>query len=210
MIYVALADDHQSVLDGLELMLKTQKNIEIVASSTDPRDLLKVFAYKHVDVLITDVKMPIMDGYVLAEKFLNIFPKSKVVVLSMFDTPTILETMLTIGATGYILKTSSLNELVRGINAVKEGKRFFDQNLHYEDENCSEDIETTSEAPRFTKTEKKILKAIAEGKSSEEMAEEFCSAFETIIKHRKNIIRKLNLKGKNELLRYAYENKYSF
>lgn len=208
-INVAIVDDHQSLVDGIVLFLGSQQHINVVAHSTDPLDLLEKIKYKNVDVLITDIKMPVMDGFELTQKFLSLFPSSKVVVFSMFDSQEVLERMLQSGAYGYLLKTSPLNEIVRAIDTVIANKKFFDKNLFFNEEDDTTPVETSSSKPLLTKTERKVIKAIAEGKTTEQISKELNSAESTIKTHRKNILRKLGLKGKNELIRYAFDHKYS-
>lgn len=209
MINVAIVDDHQALLDGIILLLENQKDITIVAHSTSPIQLIKVLKNKSVDVLITDLKMPIMDGFELTQKFLEKYPNSKVIIFSMFDTEEVLKSMLEAGASGYLLKTSPLTELLNAIKTVLAGKKFFDKNLFFDYAQENEKIIESTNKSILTKTETKIIKAIAEGKTTDEISNELNSAVSTIKTHRKNILRKLGLKGKNELIRYAFENKYT-
>lgn len=209
MINVAIVDDHQSLLDGIVLLLKTQKDINIVAYSTNPNQLLDAIKYKSVDVLVTDIKMPIMDGFELTKKFLQKSPSSKVIVFSMFDTEEVLKSTLQSGASGYLIKTSPLSELLNAIKTVLSGKKFFDQNLFFNEAQEKENIVQSTNKPILTKTETKVIKAIAEGKTTEEISNELNSAVSTIKTHRRNILRKLGLQGKNELIRYAFDHKYT-
>jgi two-component system nitrate/nitrite response regulator NarL len=208
-INVAIVDDHQALVDGTVLLLNSQQHINVVAYSTVPSLLLEKIKHKKVDVLITDIKMPVMDGFELTRKFLNLFPTSKVIVFSMFDSHEVLKSMLESGASGYVLKTSSLQEIVHAIDTVITEKKFFDKNLFFDDEDELSPVETSLNKPILTKTETKVIKAIAEGKTTEQIAKELNSAESTIKTHRKNILRKLGLKGKNELIRYAFDHKYS-
>ncbi len=208
-INVAIVDDHQALVDGTVLLLNSQQHINVVAYSTVPSLLLEKIKHKKIDVLITDIKMPVMDGFELTRKFLNLFPTSKVIVFSMFDSHEVLKSMLESGASGYVLKTSSLQEIVHAIDTVITEKKFFDKNLFFDDEDELSPVETSLNKPILTKTETKVIKAIAEGKTTEQIAKELNSAESTIKTHRKNILRKLGLKGKNELIRYAFDHKYS-
>ncbi|MFD2432120.1 LuxR C-terminal-related transcriptional regulator [Mesonia maritima] len=125
----------------------------------------------------------------------------------MFDQQEAIQQMLAAGASGYILKNSGLNDVKLAIETVMSGEQYFDPSLNL---SFLEEEKTVQKKSILSKTEKEILHLISEGKTSSHIAEiRFCSV-STVETHRKNMMRKLDLRGKGELLRYALEKKYDF
>lgn len=208
MITLALAEDHQSLVDGISLLLKYEEDIEIVGTANDGEALWDIVKLKQPKVVITDIKMPKMDGITVTKLIKKEFSHIKVIAFSMFEQDEAVQQMIAAGASGYLLKNSPLEEVLEAIKAVYKGENYFDKTL-----NVSE-IENTSKTQKkisiLTKSEREILKLIGEGKTTSEIASLRFTAVSTVEKHRKNMIFKLGLSGKGELLRYALERKYDF
>jgi two-component system nitrate/nitrite response regulator NarL len=208
MIRVAIADDHQTLIDGISLRFDGNKSIDLVFSANNGKDLLEQLKITPVDLVITDLKMPKMDGVSLARQIKRDFKNVKVIVLSMFDQPDVINKMIVVDVDGYILKTSAIEELVTAIGEVNKGKKYFDKHLH--GLTSLSKVNSTSSKTNLSNTEKDILNLIAEGKTSQEIADERACAISTIHTHRRNMAYKLELCGKGELLRYAMDKKYNF
>jgi len=208
MIRVAIADDHQTLIDGISLRFGENESIDLVFSANDGKDFLKQLKISPVDLVITDLKMPKMDGVSLAREIKRDFKNVKVIVLSMFDQPDVINKMVDVDVDGYILKTSALDELVTAIEEINKGGKYFDKHLH--GLTSLFEVNSTSSKTKLSNTEKDILNLIAEGKSSQEIADERACAVSTIHTHRRNMAHKLDLYGKGELLRYAMDKKYNF
>ncbi|MGJ8684431.1 MAG: response regulator [Nonlabens sp.] len=207
MIRLLIAEDHQSLIDGLQLLFKDDNEIEVVGTARDGKELLEKLQIKRPHVLLTDLSMPRMNGVELCKKAIGIQENLKVVAFSMFHNEDAVKEMITAGASGYILKTSGLNEVRTAIIKAYQGERYFDSAINIDEvENTEISVKKTILSP----SEKKILKLIAQGKTSSEIAEIRFTAVSTIIKHRKNIIQKLGLQGKGELLRYALQKHQHF
>jgi two-component system response regulator NreC len=200
MINLIIAEDHESLSDGLALLLKYDEEIKIIATAKDGKELLEVLGHKHADVLLTDVSMPRMNGIELCKKVLQSYPQIKVIAFSMFENEEAVKDMINAGAKGYILKRRSLDEVRKAIVTVYRGDRYFDPSI---DLNSIENSEKAKTKTLLSPSERAILKLIAQGKSSSEIAAERFTAVSTIAKHRKNMIHKLGLEGKGELMRYA-------
>ncbi|TDT46501.1 two-component system nitrate/nitrite response regulator NarL [Maribacter spongiicola] len=207
MIRLAIAEDHQSLIDGLELLLKYEEEIEIVGTANDGEELLKIVQKKEPNVIVTDIRMPKMDGIQATRLIKKEYPHINVLAFSMFDQDEAVMQMLDAGASGYILKNTSLNEVLKAILTVAEGKTYFDSNI-----NASRLGKESKKSKKgvLTKRQKEILALIAQGKTSREIGEELFIGIHTVDTHRKNMIRILGIKGKGELLRYALEKKYDF
>ena len=208
MITVAIAEDHQSLVDGINLLLKYEEDISIIGMANNGEELLNIVRLKQPKVVLTDIKMPKMDGISATKLIKTEFPHIKVIAFSMFDQDEAVSQMLDAGASGYLLKNSPLQEVLNAIEAVAAGNEYFDASINLDA--IKENAKKGSTKPLLSKSEREILKLIGQGKTTSEIASERFTAVSTVEKHRKNMIRKLGLQGKGELLRYAVEKKYDF
>ncbi|MDC7995776.1 response regulator [Altibacter sp. HG106] len=208
MITVAIAEDHQSLTDGIHLLLEYEDDISLIGQAVDGEALLELVRDKEPAVILMDIKMPKIDGIVATRLIKKEFPDIAIIAFSMFDQSSAVSQMLDAGASGYLLKNSPLEEVLNAIRAVAEGKEYFDASLDIE--GLRKDAEKTKKKPLLSKSEREILKLIGQGKTTSEIADLRFTAVSTVEKHRKNMIRKLGLTGKGELLRYALERKYKF
>jgi len=204
MIRLAIAEDHQSLIDGITLLLKYEEGISIIGTANNGKDLLDIVRLKQPNVVITDIRMPKMDGITATKKIKKEFPHTKVIAFTMFDQPEAIDQMLEAGASGYLLKNSSLNDVLEAIKAVHSGKNYFDANINVDIQNSQK------KKGVLTKRQIEILELVAQGKTSREISELLFIGIHTVDTHRKNMIRILGLKGKGELMRYALEKKYRF
>ena len=203
MIKVAIAEDHQAIIDGIELQFKDEKDILIVGKAKNGEELVNMVNNKKVDVVVTDIGMPLKNGISATREIKTRHPKVKVLAFSMFDQPKAVEDMLDAGSSGYLLKSASLKELVKAIRIIAEGRSYYDKTI---DKNPRNYIKKSS----LTKRQKQILELIGEGMSSKEIGERLHIGVETVDTHRKNMMKILNLQGKGELMRYALEDKYKY
>ena len=207
MIKLAIAEDHQSLIDGITLFLEYEEDISIVGTAIDGESLLKIVEQKSPTVVLTDIRMPKMDGIEATKHIKKIHPDIKVLAFSMFDQTDAIEQMLDAGATGYILKNSALEEVLNAIRSVAEGNTYIDANINT---NALASKEKNKKKGVLTKRQIEILALIALGKTSREIADELFIGIHTVDTHRKNMARILGLSGKGELMRYALEKKYRF
>ncbi|MCG2420019.1 response regulator transcription factor [Aequorivita sp. F47161] len=208
MITVAIAEDHQSLVDGINLLLKYEDDISVVGMANDGEALLEIVQKKQPQVVLTDIKMPKIDGIAATKLIKKEFPETKIIAFTMFNQRDAVSQMIAAGASGYLLKNSPLEEVLNAIKSVAEGNTFFDSGIDLSF--LDEAAETTSKKPLLSKSEREILRYIGQGKSSSQIANLRFTAVSTVEKHRKNMMHKLGLSGKNELLRYALEQKYDF
>jgi two-component system nitrate/nitrite response regulator NarL len=204
MIRVAIAEDHQALIDGIMSYLEYEKDIHFVGYANDGEALLKIVERKQPTVVICDIRMPKMDGIVATKKIKKKFPHIHVLAFTMYDQANAVQQMLEAGATGYILKNSPLKVVLEAIRTLSDNQPYYDAKLNINEipKNSSESI--------LSRREKEILALIAQRKTSKEIADMLFISKSTIDTHRKNMIQKLNLKGANELLGYAIERKYMF
>jgi len=197
-----MTDDHEALRDAIKLLFKDDEEITVVGTASDGKELMEMLELKNPDVVLTDISMPRMNGVEVCAKVLAAKPHVKVVAFSMFEDQQAIQDMLNAGARGYVLKRKSLKEVRKAIIAVARGDRYFDASIN---EDSIQDSEKAKIKTVLSVTEYEILKCIAQGKSSSEIANERHTAVSTVIKHRKNMIHKLKLDGKGELLRYALQ-----
>lgn len=203
MINLIIAEDHQALIDGIKLSLNTEVDINVVGEANDGEQLIELVRLKIPDVVITDIRMPKCDGICATKTIKMEFPEIKVIGFSMFDQAEAIEQMKLAGASGYIMKNSPLTKLLEAIRIVANGKEYFDDTIIFKDTQTKEDI-------ILSNREKSILKLIGEGHTSNEIAEILFISVNTVHSHRKNILRKMNIHGKSDLIRFAVERKYDF
>ncbi|WP_149274966.1 response regulator transcription factor [Pareuzebyella sediminis] len=205
MIRVALAEDHNALIDGVKLFLQYEDDIEVVGFANDGEELLKLVQLKRPHVVITDIRMPIKDGIQATKEILKFDHHIKVIAFTMFDQDEAVTQMLDAGARGYLLKNSKLKDLLESIRTVFTGGTYYDPNIVIPDKSTPK-----KKKGLLTKRQIEILSLVASGKTNQEIADLLFIGKTTVETHRKNMIRKLGLSGVGELLRYAVEKKYEF
>ena len=124
-IKVHIADDHQLLIDGINAVLSSENNIEVVGSSLNGEDVLNWFALNEADILILDINMPKVDGIAVLQSFVKSGFQQKVIVLSSYDDAKLIKEVLKIGANGFLAKKCAGENIVEAINDVYSGKQYF-------------------------------------------------------------------------------------
>lgn len=205
MIRLVIAEDHISLIDGIKVFFEYEKDIEFIGSACNGKELVELVEKEKPNLIITDIRMPVMDGIQATQRILSNYPDIKIIAFTMFDQDNAVKQMIAAGARGYILKNASLKELLFAIRKVHEGEYYYDPNINPDVEDNS-----AEKKPLLTKRQQEILKLVGEGKTNQEIAELLFIGKTTVETHRKNMIRKLDLQGAGELLRYALDSKYDF
>ena len=203
MITVIIAEDHQALIDGIKLSLEMEDDISVIGEANDGEELIQIVRNKRPQVVLTDIRMPKCDGICAAKAIKEEFPEIKVIAFSMFDQYEAVQQMKEAGVSGYILKNSPLKKVIEAIRTVAANKTFFDDAIISKDQANKENI-------LLSNREKEILRLIGEGKTSHEIAEHLFISKNTVDSHRKNILKKMSLYGKTDLIRFAVERKYDF
>ncbi|WP_281336783.1 response regulator transcription factor [Flavobacterium eburneipallidum] len=204
MITVIIAEDHQALIDGIKLSLEMETDITVIGEANDGEELIQIVKNKRPQVVITDIRMPKCDGICATIAIKDAFPEIKVIAFSMFDQQEAVQQMKKAGASGYIMKNSPLKKVIQAIRAVANNETFFDDSIIVSKDQSSKEIILLSTR------EKEILRLIGEGKTSHEIADVLFISKSTVDTHRKNILKKMNLYGKTDLIRFAVERKYDF
>jgi DNA-binding NarL/FixJ family response regulator len=199
-VRVMIVDDHALVAEGIEAILETYDDIEVVATLSNGHDAVDQIARLRPDVVLLDLNMPGITGLAATEMILERRPETLIVILSMHDSPVYISTAMSHGAKGYILKDVPTDEIKTAIDEVMAGGTYM----------CTG--AKSSFSPRIsdgreplTSREQTVLLQLAQGKSNRELAEELDISIHTVETHRKNIKRKLGISSTAGLTRYAME-----
>jgi len=209
MIRVIIAEDHQALIDGIMSFFKHHEEIEIIAAALNGEELVNLVIKHKPNVVITDIRMPIMDGIEATKIIKNRYKKVHVLAFTMFDQNEAVNQMLNAGAIGYILKNSGLKIMVEAIKSVANGEKYFDPNIVVK-LRSKKPLKEMQKKGVLSRREKEIMALIADGKKTIEIANILCIAKNTVDTHRKNTIRKLGLESNTDLRKIAIEMKYDF
>ena len=203
-IRVLLADDHAVLREGLRSLLTLQDDIEVVGEASDGQAALEMVRQLHPDVVVMDIAMPVMDGLEATRRLKQEHAETRVLILTQHDNREYVFSLLQAGAAGYVLKKSGGAEVATAIRSVFREGAFLPPGIAREvmDRYIQRTPEETGR-PRLTEREKEVLRLIAEGKSSKEIAEMLYLSVKTVMAHRTNIMEKLDIHSRTELVKYA-------
>jgi DNA-binding NarL/FixJ family response regulator len=205
MIRVFIVDDHPVVIEGIHSLLQNEKDIEWAGQAMNAQSCLGYFVNNTVNIVLMDINLPDMNGVELCGIMKERYPGIFILGLSTFNQGLYIKKMMENGASGYILKNSSKEELLKAIHAVCDGCIYFSGEVGEALEQYKKS--SVMELPVLSRREKEVLELIAEGYTNPQIAEKlFISPF-TVDSHRKNLIAKLNVKNTATLIRKAVENK---
>ena len=207
-VRVLIADDHTIVRSGVRLLLQAEPDIEVVGEALNGDEALALAESLRPDVVLMDIAMQGTDGLAATREIKAAFPNIHVLALTMHRSDEYFFEMLKAGASGYVLKGAETNELIGAIRAVARGEVFLYPSMAkqlLQDYLNRLDERQASLQPSLTPREKEILRLLAEGYSNKEIAERLIVSPSTIHSHRTNLMQKLNLTSRHELIRYARE-----
>jgi len=205
MIRVFIVDDHPVVIEGIHSLVKNEKDIEWAGQAMNAQSCLGYFVNNTADIILMDINLPDTSGVDLCAIVKEKYPGIFILGLSTFNQGLYIKKMMENGASGYILKNSSREELLKAIHAVCDGGIYFSGEVGEALKQYQKS--SVTEIPVLSRREKEVLDLIAEGYTNPQIAEKlFVSPF-TVDSHRKNLIAKLNVKNTAMLIRFAVENK---
>lgn len=207
MIRVLIADDHEVVRSGFEMIVNSQEDMEVVGKVADGKEAYNQVVKLKPDILLLDISMPPGEsGLIACEKISTDHPETKVIILTMFAESDYLYFTLRGGAKGYVLKTSSKTELVTAIRTVYDGGTYVNQEMADELTKRLKDPAGSSEKNPLkvlTNREVEVLMLIAQGYTNKEIAEKIFVSVKTVEVHRSKIYSKLGIKSRAELVQLA-------
>jgi DNA-binding NarL/FixJ family response regulator len=197
---ILIADDHGVVRSGLRLLLDRQSDIEVVAEAEDGIEALEKVLAEKPDVAILDVAMPRMTGLQATHEIKKQAPDTQVLILSMHDDERYLYEALRAGASGYVLKAAAGEDLLDAVRAAARGEPFLTPAAQ---QTLIRDFLARGEQPELTPREQEVVKLIAEAHTNKEIAGILHLSEKTVESHRANVLQKLGMRDRVELVRYA-------
>ncbi|HVP22109.1 MAG TPA: response regulator transcription factor [Anaerolineaceae bacterium] len=210
-VTILLADDHPVMRQGLHLLLDAEPDFTIIGETGDGREVMALVERLHPDVLVLDLVMPGLGGLDVARQVHQQAPATKVVILSMYASVAYVVEALAAGASAYIPKKSTAEELVYAIREVVAGRQYLSSALSNEagdieqliKDHRSQTGDTLDIYETLTRREREVLNLVGEGYTSAEIADLLVISPRTVDMHRRNMVQKLGLSGQASLVRYA-------
>lgn len=210
-ITVCLADDHGILRHGLRALIAQETGIDVIGEASNGHETLQVVKEKKPKILILDIAMPRLNGIEVSKRIKKNFPDTKIIILSMYDNQEYIYELFSCGVSAYILKEAVASELISAIRAVHNGDFYISPSISKKVINGYLSIKQGNSpaepAPKniLTPREREILQLIAEGYSSREIADILETSAKTVDTHRNNLMKKLNIHRKSELIKYAIQ-----
>jgi len=206
-IKLGIVDDHQIVIDGLKSLLHGHDQFEVVIECTQPLQMIELIGKKTINILLTDVMMPGMNGAELAKAVHQQFPGIKILALSMSGQGDLVNQMINdADISGYVLKNIGKTELIKALEKISGGGIYFSEEV-LEEMTRASDRKKENEEVNLTAREIEIIRLIEKELSNKQIAEQLFLSERTVETHRKNIFRKTNTASVIGLVKYAYEHK---
>ena len=204
-IRVMIADDHTIVRSGVRLLLAAEPDIEVVGEARNGREAVELADALKPDIVLMDISMPEMDGLEATRLIKAAHPQVQVLILTMHRSDEYFFEMLKAGASGYILKGAKTSELIDAVRAVCEGEVYLNPRMAQKlVQGYLNLVEwNTEDGLSLSPREKEILRLLAEGYTSKEIAEKLVVSSSTVHTHRSNLMSKLGLSTRRELMQYA-------
>jgi DNA-binding NarL/FixJ family response regulator len=206
-IRIVLADDHEVVRAGLRRLLSIDRNIEIIDEAENGKRAVELVLKHQPDIALLDIMMPVMTGIEATREIKASSCLSYVVMLTAFEDSMHLEKAIAAGADGYLSKDVSAKDLVEALRLVSKGERAFSKSIiKIMQKKYVPEEENVSQAISITKREQEVLNLVADGKTSQQIADELFLSVRTVESHRYNLMQKLEISNTAGLVRYAVMN----
>lgn len=206
-IKILIAEDHETVREGLKMIVNAQKDLEVVGEAGDGREAVRLAQELKPDIVLMDVSMPELNGLIATAKLKRIQPDIKILTLTRHTDGAYLQELLQAGVSGYVLKQSAAADLIRAIRHVASGKNYLDPAIAGK---VFDDYAGKNKKPRgekfgakLTTRESDVLREIALGFSNVEIAEKMDVSVKTVEAHKANALQKLGFHRRNDIVRYA-------
>lgn len=205
--HVFIAEDHAILRDGLKAMLASHPDYEIIGEAGDGREAVRGVESSRPDLVILDLSMPKMNGMEAIQEIKKTSPETKILVLTIHSSDEYVLPVLKAGADGYMLKYDTQAELMTAIKSILAGKQYLSPGVSkqviegYLEGGTA--LKSKSSWETLTRREREILKLIAEGYKNREIADYLCISEKTVVKHRANLMEKLDMHNVSSLTAYA-------
>ncbi|MGN6211187.1 response regulator [Parafilimonas sp.] len=191
---IFIVDDHYMVIEGIRSLLQNENDIEWMGHATNAASCLSFLKLQEPDIILMDINLPDMSGIDLCKKVKQLHPSVFVLGLSTFNQQTVIQDMMENGASGYVLKNATKEELLEAISVVLNGKKYFSF------ETALALRESKQRQPLITRREKEVLQLIAEGLTNGEISEKLFISVPTVNTHRKSLLEKFEVKNTAALI----------
>ena len=206
MITIAITDDHQMVMQGIETMLKYESDMVISYKYNSVASTLEGLSNHQPDILLLDINLPDGNGIDLCKQLTGLYSKLKIIALSSFSEIAFVKRILGNGASGYLLKNTSKEELITAFKTVLEGGQYLQSDIQKKLLQSSlGQKKSASFIPKLTRREKEVLTAISEELTTQEIADQLFISGKTVETHRMNLISKLGARNSVGLVKIAME-----
>ena len=206
-IKILLADDHRIVVEGLQSILVAHEDFEVVATASNGKEVIRIMEDQPIDVAVLDIEMPEQDGVETTKYIREHFPTVKVVLLTMHSQPRKIKEAVEAEADGFILKEKGSEELHEAIHKVMGGGKYFSQQVQEVllrlVKGGGDDASTKDGLVKLTRREKEVLQLLAEGLTTNKIADRLFVAPSTVETHRRNLLDKTGAPNSRALLMYA-------
>ena len=203
---IILAEDHETVREGLKLIVNSQADMEVIGEANNGSAAIKLARELEPDIVVMDISMPELNGLKATKKLKQVCPNVKVLTLTRHTDDAYLQQLIKAGASGYVLKQSAPTELIRAIYTISEGKSYLDPALTnkvmggYASRAASLRGEKRSD---LTEREAEVLRLIAWGYSNKEIAARMDISVKTVEAHKSNAMQKMDMRSRIDIVRYA-------
>jgi two-component system nitrate/nitrite response regulator NarL len=201
-ITVIIADDHEMIREGFMTMFSKVEQVKILATACNGDELVKVVVEKAPQIVVADIKMPVCNGIEATKAIKVQLPETKVIGLSSFDEQCLISDMMKAGASGYLLKNASREELLLAFNTVLSGENYYCAGI------SKKIFDHVNKGPLFTEREEEILVLIGREKTSKQISDTLFISTRTVEKHRQNIAKKIGTNSVVGIAVYATKNGY--
>ncbi len=206
MIKVAITDDHLLVMQGIASMLQNESLIQIIGKYPSAAETLEALTEAQPDILLLDINLPDINGIDLCKQLLKLYPNLKIIALSSHDDTNFVKRILKNGASGYLLKNTSKEELLEAFDTVLSDGQYLQPSIQKKLLNQSLGTQKpNSLKPKLTRREKEVLAAICQEMTTQEIAEQLFVSPKTVETHRMNLISKLGARNSVGLAKIAIE-----
>lgn len=199
-IKVFIVDDHYMVIEGIRSLLQNEKDIEWIGHASNAVSCIAFLHQQLPDVILMDINLPDKSGIDLCKEVREKYPSVFVIGLSTFNQQSFIQKMMEHGASGYVLKNATQEELMEAIHTVAKGKTYLSHEVAQ-----SLRKNTSGEIPILTRREKEVLELIADGHTNNEIAAKLFISVTTVDTHRKNLLAKFNAKNIASLIKAAMQ-----
>jgi two-component system response regulator NreC len=202
-ISVLVADDHGVVREGVRRVLEGEDDIRICGEAADGKEVLAQIERHHPDVVVLDISMPGLTGLEALDRVRKKHPETKIVLLSFRGDAPLVQSAVSLGADGYLLKSARGEEILCAIREVVRGGCYFSPPVAREIADQAREGESSEPFAQLSAREREVLRRIAEGLSAKEIATDLSISTKTVEAHRTSLMRKLGVRKATELVRFA-------